>query len=102
MFQDMTAADRRLHEVPYYLERDGAVDSGAMDALFLRDGVWTIVDFKTDELRDPGDIERAWATAYRTQAERYLEASERLLGTRPRFILCLLNYAGQVEIKIMA
>jgi hypothetical protein len=30
------------------------------------------------------------------QAQRYLTAARKLLGQQPRFVLCMLNYGGQV------
>ncbi|MBL7183284.1 MAG: hypothetical protein ISS50_02415, partial [Anaerolineae bacterium] len=97
--QEMDAADQRLHEVPYSLVVDGRVESGIIDALYLREGVWTIVEFKTDEVRDEADFERLLADEdYLVQAQRYIAAAERLLGQRPRFSLCMLNYAGGVHL----
>jgi ATP-dependent exoDNAse (exonuclease V) beta subunit len=98
LFEEMDGADRRLHEVPYSLVVDGCIESGVMDALFLREGRWTIVEFKTDAVRDQTAFEALLAEEdYLTQARRYLSAAERLLGQRPRFILCMLNYAGEVH-----
>jgi ATP-dependent exoDNAse (exonuclease V) beta subunit len=97
LYQEMETAQQRLHETPYSLKVDGRVDSGIMDALYLREGAWTIVEFKTDEVRDAADFERLLAEKdYLAQAQRYALATERLLGQRPRVILCMLNYAGGV------
>ena len=93
----MEAADRRLHEVPYSYEADGEIDNGIIDALYLRQGTWTIVEFKTDELQDHDDLDRLLAKEkYREQAERYVAAAESLLGLKPRIVLCLLNFSGSV------
>ncbi len=97
--QEMHAADRRLHEVPYSLMVDGRVESGIMDALYLREGIWTIVEFKTDEVRNEAGFEELLTGEdYLAQAQRYIAAAERLLGQQPRFILCMLNYAGGVHL----
>ncbi len=99
LFHEMDAADRRLHEVPYSLVVDGRVESGIMDALYLREGIWTIVEFKTDEVRNEADFERLLAEGdYLAQAHRYMAAAELLLGQRSLFILCMLNYAGGVHL----
>jgi len=96
----MDSADRRLHEVPYSLVVDGRVESGIIDALYLREGIWTIVEFKTDDVRDQTAFEALLAEEdYLRQARRYLSAAEQLLGQRPRFILCMLNYAGAVHLE---
>jgi hypothetical protein len=42
-------------------------------------------------------MERALNANYLPQAERYLAATQHLLGQRPGFIICLLDYAGQVR-----
>ena len=98
LFDEMNGADRRLHEVPYSRTVDGRVENGIIDALYLRDGSWTIVEYKTDELKDQADLDRLLAEEeYLQQAERYVAAVEELLGQRPRSILCLLNYQGGVR-----
>ncbi len=98
LFQEMNGAAKLVHEVPYSLEVDGRTESGIIDALYLRDGRWTIVEFKTDELRDQADLDRLLAEEdYRTQAERYRRAAERLLGQTPQLVLCLLNYERSVR-----
>jgi len=100
LFKEMDSAQRRLHEVPYSLKKEGSVESGIIDALYLRDGIWTIVEFKTDELQNGDDSSTLLdKEGYREQAKRYIEAAERLLGQRPRFILCMLDYAGKIELR---
>ena len=102
LYQEMDTAQQRLHEVPYSLTVDGRVESGIIDALYLREGTWTIVEFKTDEVRDQADFERLLADKdYLAQAQRYALAAERLLGRRPRLLLCMLDYAGGVHLLPM-
>jgi ATP-dependent helicase/nuclease subunit A len=97
LWHEMDAAELRLHEVPYSLEVGGQIESGIMDALYRREGTWTIVEFKTDRVRDRDELERLLAIdGYSTQAHRYITAAERLLGQRPQFILCMLNYGETV------
>jgi len=100
LFIEMDSAQRRLHEVPYSLMRDGHVESGVMDALYLRDDTWTIVEFKTDEVRDEAEFTALLdGQGYRKQAKRYVEAAEHLLGQQPRLTLCMLNFGGKVELR---
>jgi len=100
LFTEMDTAERRLHEVPYHLEREERVETGVVDALYLRDGIWTIVEFKTDRVRDDADFAALLRRKdYREQTMRYASALECLLGQRPRVILCMLNHAGRVELK---
>jgi len=97
LFAGMDQADRRLHEVPYSLVVDGQVESGVMDALYLREGVWTLVEFKTDEVRNEADLERLLAAEdYVPQVQRYIAAAEQMLRQPVRAVLCLLNCRGGV------
>ncbi len=98
LYQQMEGAERRLHELPYSLEVKGEIERGIIDAIFLHDQVWTIVEFKTDRLSDEDKFQRMPARkAYERQARRYALATQRLLGQRPRVILCMLNVASQVR-----
>ena len=105
---EMAGAERRLHEVPYSLVATAGgsagrdqhrIESGIIDALYLRDGAWTIVEFKTDHIRDQAALERLLAEEdYLAQAGRYAAAVEWLMGSRPEVILCLLDYAGGIHV----
>jgi len=96
----MEAADERRHEVPYtYIDGQGRLDRGVIDALFCEQGCWTVVEFKTDRIRDENHLEQTLGQAdYVEQVGRYLDATERLLGVRPRPVLCLLNYKRMVRL----
>ena len=100
LYADMSGADRRLHEVPYSLiAENGHVESGIVDALYRRAGRWTVVEFKTDEIRSEAKLQELLAeTDYLSQAERYATAVEQLLGSRPAVVLCFLDYAGEVHV----
>ncbi len=99
LYQAMEEANRRLHEVPYSLLVNGQVESGTIDALYRQGGSWTIVEFKTDRVEDEADLERVLGERdYLPQTQRYVQAMERLLGERPRCILCMLNYANTVHL----
>jgi ATP-dependent exoDNAse (exonuclease V) beta subunit len=100
LFREMDTADRRLHEVPYSRIVEGRVENGIIDALYLRDATWTVVEFKTDELEDQADLDRLLEREdYLTQAQRYVAAVEHLMGQRPRSILCLLDYDGRMRLE---
>jgi ATP-dependent exoDNAse (exonuclease V) beta subunit len=99
LYDEMAGAERRLHEVPYVLMTNGEVESGAIDLLYRRSGRWTAVEFKTSRVSARGG---AWAAmddgALRSQVERYRGALETLLGEVPRFLVCLLDVGGRVEV----
>ena len=97
LYGEMDRADRRLHEVPYSLVVDGRVESGIIDALYQREGTWTIVEFKTDRVKDQAELERLLAEeGYSAQAQRYIDRSGATAGPTASVILCMLNYGGTV------
>jgi ATP-dependent exoDNAse (exonuclease V) beta subunit len=99
----MDAAERRLHEVPYSVMEDESVERGRIDALYLKDGVWTIIEFKTDWVPKEKDIESLLVDKdYLDQARRYLVASGRLLGRPPRCFFCMLNCGAAVHLYPVA
>lgn len=99
LFYELATARQRLHEVPYSLDWQGRAESGQIDLLYRRDGVWTIVEFNTDEVRTRADFERLLREkAYVSQARRYVAAAEQLLGVRPLCLLCMLDYRGAVRL----
>lgn len=100
LYDAMVSAEQQLSEVPYsVLDREGRLDAGVIDALYYAGGIWHLVEFKTDALRDPdGLASPPYATEHVDQVRRYLVAAERLLGQRPRPVLCYLNCGGRVHL----
>jgi len=98
---EMATSERRLHEVPYsLLTGDGHIESGIIDALYLRGGGWTIVEFKTDRVRDAVELDRLLEKEdYLAQTERYAAAAEQMLGSLPAVVLCFLDFAGGVHLR---
>lgn len=100
LYAQMTAADQCLHEVPYALPVGERLDAGVIDALFRQNGVWTIVEFKSDKLKD--EVERdtlLLRTDYLAQVARYRRAVKTLLGGEPQVALCWLNLGRQVVVQ---
>ena len=121
LFKEMNTADLLLHEVPYHMENEGHIESGIIDALYRRGDQWTLVEFKTDELRKEEELPRLLGTDpaplrfgggqgapdgrpanlardYLAQSRTYVRAIERLLGSSPRAVICFLNVAGAVRL----
>jgi ATP-dependent helicase/nuclease subunit A len=75
-------ADKVHREFPvlYHLE-DGRMMEGVLDLAFLEDGIWTVVDFKTDVDLAPR------RTHYEAQLRWYALALSRLTGQQTRCIL---------------
>jgi ATP-dependent helicase/nuclease subunit A len=100
LYAEMNSAQRRLHEVPYSRVTEGQIERGIIDAMYFHEGIWTIVEFKTDRVKDAHDFEKLLSGEdYVEQAQRYISAVEHLLGQRPRCVLCMLNYAGAVHLR---
>ncbi|MGC9467251.1 MAG: UvrD-helicase domain-containing protein [Anaerolineae bacterium] len=100
LYDRMDTSPRRLHEVPYsFRNEQGGIESGIVDALFETPHGWTLVEFKTDYVKDAHDLEELLVEkGYVTQVDRYLVAAEQLLGARPQPVLCFLNYRGTVRL----
>jgi ATP-dependent exoDNAse (exonuclease V) beta subunit len=105
LYAIMESADRHLTEVPY--DRVGAIGQplhGIIDALYLKDGTWTLVDYKTDELKDEAQYDHALegeegVEGYDNQVDRYASAVKKFTGKRPRTILCFLEYRGKIRLR---
>jgi ATP-dependent exoDNAse (exonuclease V) beta subunit len=94
LWAEMNAAER-WHELPYVV----AGDVGILDVLYRHGSLWTIADFKTDEIRHADQVARRVAEEkYDEQLRRYADAVEAQLKVRPRTMLVFLNVAGQVMI----
>jgi ATP-dependent helicase/nuclease subunit A len=90
-------AQKRYHELPYTLSLPkGGMDIGTIDLLFLDGESWTIIDFKTDELRDEEALEEA-VDEYRPQLMRYKRAVHDLLEVDNQAFICFLDAKGAVE-----
>lgn len=99
LFQEIAAAERRLHELPYSYQRQDGVETGYIDLLYQRAGAWILVDFKTDEVRDEVALRRLLAEQdYRQQIQRYGMAVRHLLGIVPQLKLCFLNMASGIRV----
>ncbi len=98
---EMMAAGRRLMEVPYSrLDGEGRVESGVIDALYSQKDGWTIVEFKTDHVKDADDLERTLQEEdYLAQTGRYGQAVAQLLGQQPRLLLCFLGIGGSILVQ---
>jgi ATP-dependent helicase/nuclease subunit A len=95
LFAEMDTAER-FHEVPYAFEHDGNVETGVIDILYRVGEIWRVVDFKTDEIRDEGNLEEK-VGEYRAQLMRYADAVRVLVGASPLASLCFLNVRGGVR-----
>ncbi|TFG47897.1 MAG: hypothetical protein E4H33_05115 [Anaerolineales bacterium] len=97
LYTEIDTALERHHEVPFIgVSAQGNAQPGFIDCLFRTQESWTLVDFKTDELRNRQTLLAA-QDMYTPQILRYRKAVEQWLGVVPKTLLCFLN----VEKKIM-
>ncbi|MFP3853711.1 MAG: UvrD-helicase domain-containing protein [Anaerolineales bacterium] len=95
---EVAASVQRYHEVPYTYSRGlGAPDSGTIDLLYRGDNGWHLLDFKTDELHGPEDLEEAMKRHDR-QIRRYWHAAQRLLKEPVEARVVFLDYDGEVRV----
>ncbi|MBI5649985.1 MAG: UvrD-helicase domain-containing protein [Chloroflexi bacterium] len=97
---EMEIAEQRWHEVPYSILVDGKIENGTLDVLYARAGVWTIIEFKTDHVRDQDALaQKLKAEDYTAQARRYADAVARLIRHTPRVGLCFLDVARALHVQ---
>jgi len=100
LFGEMNESRRRLHEVPYSYEQNGLLETGRIDVIYKTAVGWTIVDFKTDYIRNEAALRRLRDEgSYEKQLQAYGAAVQQLLGETPQLKLCLLNYRGLVRVE---
>jgi len=61
---------------------DGTIVEGVVDLAFEEDGVWTVVDYKTDR-----EIESEGEDRYRRQIALYATAIAKATGSRAKGVL---------------
>lgn len=96
LFTELDSAhEARYHEVPYYTPEG----RGIIDLLYRTDAGWTIIDFKTDEVRSNDEArETIRREAYDVQVARYARAIESQLGVQAKTRLVFLNVNGEIGI----
>jgi ATP-dependent helicase/nuclease subunit A len=98
LYVEMNTALERQHEVPFLdASSQGNVEWGFMDCLYRTQAGWTLVDFKTDELRNRQALAAA-QEIYRPQMLRYRQAVEEWMGIVPRTLMCFLNVERTVKV----
>ncbi|MCK4550113.1 MAG: PD-(D/E)XK nuclease family protein, partial [Candidatus Krumholzibacteria bacterium] len=99
LMKEAVSAQRLMAEPPFNLPLDGGMLDGRLDLLFEKDGSWTVVDFKTDDI-SPADIP-ARLEAYRPQGAAYAWALDRL-GISPVSRVVFYFVRPDVEMSIEA
>ncbi len=96
--QEVEASRERYHEIPYTYQTDqGPADSGAIDLLYWGEDGWQVLDFKTDVLSSPDEIEQASAK-HALQLSRYRAAAARLLSAQVASRIVFLDAMDEVAV----
>ena len=102
LFQKISSARRRFHEVPFTYLTPEDHEKGRIDLLFEDDDGWHLVDFKTDRIMGQAVLDEKMRDVYGPQLERYARSVRRLLGVNPHCMLCLLDFRGQSHVLHLA
>jgi ATP-dependent exoDNAse (exonuclease V) beta subunit len=95
LFDEARTAERLAREMPFVCQLDGRTVSGQIDLAYLKDGRWTLVDFKTETVDDVDEAVRRHAA----QVSLYRRALEGLVGARPRAFLCFVQTGSVVPVE---
>ncbi|MPM68819.1 ATP-dependent helicase/nuclease subunit A [bioreactor metagenome] len=109
LFQRMAGAGRLEREIPFSYPMDAeqlfgiaaeetVLLQGVLDACFLEDGGWIIVDYKTDHAR-PGEGAEQAAARHTGQLRLYALALESITGRRVKeAYVVLLSHCASVRV----
>jgi len=100
LYREIDESSRRLHEVPFNHLTEGHAKFGLIDLLYNRDGIWHIVDFKSENIHDAAKLDKLEdEKGYKKQIQAYGRAVEELLGTTPQLKLCYLDCADNIKVR---
>lgn len=101
-YQEILSAGRRLHEVPFHLQFNGSMKTGYIDLLYRKNGIWRLIDFKTDRIQDEVALRQILKEKdYTQQVQSYGAAVQKLMGVVPQLELCWLDYPGDVSFTLV-
>ncbi len=95
---DIESADKRWHEIPFSFTKWDYTVNGIIDLLIKNDKGFTIIDFKTDELKSKSDLSDA-VDRHTHQLEEYRRALSTTLGEDAHCYICFLDYCGKVYLN---
>lgn len=102
LYQEITHADRRFHELPYSLTvrtRKGHAytQNGIIDLLMCKDETWTLIDFKSDAITSIDAYENV-RMLYKRQLEQYTRAVRHTLNLSVTAKICFLDFQGEIHL----
>ncbi len=89
------SAEKRWHEIPFSFTKRNYTVNGIIDLLMKDAKGYTVIDFKTDELKNLDDFTEAVKT-HTPQLEEYRRALKTTMGVDPVCYICFLDYCGKV------
>lgn len=97
LWQEISTAHERHHEVPYARQVGAVSESGYIDLLYRTHEGWQVIDFKTEMIANAAMYARA-IKEHQPQMERYASAARALLGQPVAVRICFLDYSGHVDV----
>jgi ATP-dependent helicase/nuclease subunit A len=99
LYKAMSQAERRFTEIPFsWLDEGGKVHQGLIDTLFLYQGQWYLIEYKTDFVPGLEDLEGIIVEkGYLEQIKSYHQAIKHILKIDPEVLLCFLNVGREIE-----
>lgn len=96
VYDRICKAEKCWHELPFSIPGKNHTINGVIDVLLKTGNVYTVIDFKTDELRSPDELNQAMKK-HAIQLAGYRKAVKMTVETVPNTEICFLDYRGQVR-----
>jgi len=96
--EKIRSAEQKRHELTYASTINGRASYGVIDLLILLDGRWTVLDFKTDHISTPEELEEH-VKEYRPQLRRYAQVFADSMQIEPDMLICFLDDHGKVSVR---
>ena len=94
-FSFIGSAEERWPEIPFSFTSRNYTVNGVIDLLLKDRTGYSIIDFKTDELKNERELSDA-VNRHTGQLEKYRRAVHTALGEKPHCYICFLDYCGKV------
>lgn len=95
-FQDLETAEIDRREIQFSCRKGEHFETGRIDALYLRDGIWTLLEYKTDRIHTREELQEKLGE-YQPQVHNYLKVAGEVLGSRPRALLVFVDVMGGLQ-----
>lgn len=95
IYDRICKAEKCWHELPFSIPGKNHTINGVIDLLMKTGNDYTLIDFKTDELKSTEELEQAMEK-YAIQLAGYRRAVKMTVGVYPDTEVCFLDYCEQV------